>query len=145
MASPFAVLTLKNAKEREGATTVGLDMYAYKVPKHHGNTTFNISDDIPQEDRRQFAYWRKFNALHGWMERRAREAGWTEEFNVVPFKLDAALLDQLESELDILEPVQGFFFGAQEVHPDDVRDAKTFIEEARSALDLYDVYYNSWW
>lgn len=124
---------------------MGLDMYAYKVPKHAENTTFRISEDIPSENRQRIAYWRKFNALHGWMEQRALEAGLTEEFNCVPFKLNAALLDQLEGDLDNLQPVQGFFFGAQEVHPDDVKSVKDFIGYARELLDDFDVYYNSWW
>ena len=126
---------------------MGLDMYAYKVPKHAENTTLMISEEIPSEDRQRIAYWRKFNALHGWMEQRALEAGLTEEFNCVPFKLDAALLDQLEGDLDNLQPVQGFFFGAQEVRPDDVKSVKYFIRYARELLagEDFDVYYDSWW
>ena len=40
---------------------MGLDMYAY-------TTTEKVSEvDFFVEARTEIAYWRKFNALHGWM------------------------------------------------------------------------------
>ena len=120
---------------------MGLDMYAYTVNKGEDPRDDNVKTT-------DLAYWRKFNALHGWMEDLYREKGGTAEFNCVPVKLELEDLNELELVLENgkLEPRTGFFFGAQEVHPDDVADALTFIDAARDAIaDGRDVYYDSWW
>ena len=120
---------------------MGLDMYAYTVPAGE------LVNEV--EDKSELAYWRKFNALHGWMEDLYREKGGTaESFNCIPLKLEPEDLTELELVLEEgkLEPRTGFFFGAQEVHPDDVADALTFIDAAREAIaNGRDVYYDSWW
>jgi len=120
---------------------MGLDMYAYTV--RSGDSVEN------PEEKSELAYWRKFNALHGWMEDLYREKGGdAESFNCVPVKLELEDLDRLETVLEEgkLEPRTGFFFGAQEVWPEDVESAQRFIANARDAIaDGLDVYYDSWW
>ena len=120
---------------------MGLDMYAYSAPKGEDPRDDNVKTT-------ELAYWRKFNALHGWMEDLYREKGGTAEFNCVPVKLELEDLDRLETVLEggKLEPRTGFFFGAQEVWPEDVESAQRFIADARDAIaDGRDVYYDSWW
>lgn len=124
---------------------MGLDMYAYSVPRTPHNEQFDFPHDIGKEE---FCYWRKFNALHGWMEERARERGFEGEFNVTPFRLDLELLDRLEKDIEAnaLKPVNGFFFGAQEIHPDDVQKTIQFIDNARRLIsEGMDIYYDSWY
>ena len=121
---------------------MGLDMYAYTVPKGKDPR----DDEVKTTD---LAYWRKFNALHGWMEDLYREKGGTKpSFNCVPVKLESEDLAELELVLENgrLKPREGFFFGAQEVWPEDVTATLTFIKEARECLaNGLDVYYDSWW
>lgn len=94
-----------------------------------------------------FAYWRKFNALHGWMEDLYREKGGTSEsFNCNTLRLSEADIDRLEAEIDDLKPRSGFFWGSDEIYPEDLEDLKTFIAKARAALaEGKAVFYDSWW
>ncbi len=119
---------------------MGLDMYAFSVPE--GTT---LEDN---EDKCELAYWRKFNALHGWMEELYRRRGGTGTFNCVPVKLTSGDLDLLEHDIGVnaLTPVEGFFFGEQTIYPEDVEATKQFIADARDQIaDGRDVYYDSWW
>ena len=126
---------------------MGLDMYAYRVGKEHVVNDFEFNSD--QDGANDIAYWRKFNALHGWMERLYRERGGPKEsFNCAPLRLHLEDLDQLQRDIgeNKLEPTQGFFFGSQEIYPEDVAAAMKFIFEARQAIKEGDaIYYDSWW
>lgn len=118
---------------------MGLDMYAYIVPTGQG-----ISGDNTTE----IAYWRKFNALHGWMEDLYRERGGVESFNCNPLKLTEADLMRLVSDVKAnkLEPREGFFFGPQDIDDEHIRSIYTFVGAAQDALATgRDVYYDSWW
>lgn len=98
------------------------------------------------KDAYEIAYWRKFNHLHGWMERLYRAKGGKEEvFNCVSVRIDADDLDQLEKDLRLGLPyTEGFFFGGPDV--DHLDATKEFISRARNALENeYGVYYYSWW
>jgi hypothetical protein len=124
---------------------MGLDMYAFSVAKNDGNEQFVISEDA---DRHDLAYWRKFNALHGWMEDLARANGFDGEFNCVPVLLSPDDIDDLENTVNEghLQPRGGFFFGAQTIEPEDIEATQKFIADARVAFaEGRDVYYNSWW
>lgn len=123
---------------------MGLDMYAFSVPQGTGSD-FGVPEGAK---RKEIAYWRKFNALHGWMETLARGKGFRGEFNCVPVLLTPADLDQLESDLEaeLLQPVAGFFFGEQTIYPEDVEATQEFITRARQCQESgHDVYYDSWW
>jgi hypothetical protein len=126
---------------------MGLDMYAYRVSKEHvvNDFEFNTNQD-PVDD---MAYWRKFNALHGWMERLYRERGGPKEsFNCAPLRLYLEDLDKLQRDIgeNNLQPTEGFFFGSQEIYPEDIADAMKFIFDAREVIKQGDaVYYDSWW
>lgn len=126
---------------------MGLDMYAYKVKKEYAIDDFSYdSDQNPAED---LAYWRKFNALHGWMEDLYRSKfGPAEMFNCAPLRLTAEDLKNLEKDLNEnnLRPRGGFFFGNQEIYPEHIEATRKFISDARAAmLDGFEVYYDSWW
>jgi hypothetical protein len=118
---------------------MGLDMYSYKVP---------AGAEISETNTAEIAYWRKFNALHGWMEDLWKSRGGEGSFNCKPVKLSAADLDRLAEDMSNkkLTPREGFFFGSQVIYPSDVKDTEKFIADARQAIaDGFDVYYDSWW
>ncbi len=131
---------------------MGLDMYAYTVNKDA------VADDAIDIDlntlkksadfNRSFAYWRKLNALHGWMEALYRRRGGKQEFNCVVIRVMPQDLDQLERDLATgeVKPVEGFFFGAQEFTAGDREDVEDFIASAREAIaGGKAVLYDSWW
>ena len=127
---------------------MGLDMYAYTVPANAENEDFKFMLAEGQETS-EISYWRKFNALHGWMEDLYRSLGGEDSFNCVPIKLTAERLDMLEAACSSkqLQPRQGFFFGGQdELDEEDYEAVEEFIAKARSCIASgKDVYYDSWW
>ena len=126
---------------------MGLDMYAYRVPAKDVVNDFEFNTN--QDPVNDIAYWRKFNALHGWMERLYKDRGGPKEsFNCAPIRLHLEDLDQLQRDIgeNKLEPTEGFFFGSQTIYPEDVASAMKFIFEAREIIKQGDaVYYDSWW
>lgn len=94
-----------------------------------------------------FAYWRKFNHLHGWMERIYQERGGEDSFNCIAIWLDEKTIDRLEKEKATLKPTQGFFFGSyEELTKEDQEEIQQFIDKCRQAFaDGYAVFYDSWW
>ena len=119
---------------------MGLDQYAYKK---NGNEQVEI------------AYWRKHNALQGWMENlwvelsRPNQNDGDNCFNCVELQLEKEHLDRLERDVlnGELPETTGFFFGS-DTSQDDYYKQKTleFISEAREAIaNGENVYYNSWW
>ena len=120
-------------------------MYAYSVAKNDGNEQFAIAEGLELTD---IAYWRKFNALHGWMEDLARSLGFHGEFNCVKVQLSPQDIDELEEDLTQkqLRPREGFFFGGPEINDWDIEATKKFIADARAEFaDGREVYYDSWW
>ncbi len=138
---------------------MGLDMYAYaaKEVKQHPEDPHAIilGEEDADGDYNTFSevielnYWRKFNALHGWMEELYRKKGGTEEFNCKKIPLTLEDLQALETTCknQELKPTTGFFFGSQEpVHKDEYDAVLNFIKEARHYINNgYTVCYDSWW
>ena len=126
---------------------MGLDMYAFIVDAD--GVGDKVTDVALGDDAVQICYWRKFNALHGWMEDLYRQKGGSKEsFNCTTVRLTANDLDRLEMDTgnNKLIPVNGFFFGAQEIYPEDLESVTTFIKVAMQALaDGKAVFYDSWW
>jgi len=117
---------------------MGLDMYSF------------AKKDITNEKEKaiEIAYWRKFNALHGWMEDLYKKQGGLESFNCIPLVLTNKDLKELEQVCSdkTLEYRAGFFWGNSEPDEDDYNSILAFISKARSyMLDGYTVYYDSWW
>ena len=83
---------------------MGLDMYGYTMKAEFvgdRQTDVNVSEDEREEAAlNHFAYWRKFNHLHGWMENLYRQKGGKAEvFNCCTVRLELEDLDRLESDL----------------------------------------------
>lgn len=131
---------------------MGLDMYAFALNRDQvKNPDALVDPEFVSGDPQvtEIAYWRKFNALHGWMEALYRNRdGEATTFNRVKARLTAGDLDALEEALrnDTLKPRVGFFFGEQKIYPEDIEETHVFITKAREALDRGElVYYDSWW
>ena len=120
---------------------MGLDSNAYAVP---AGTTYNPETETAEN----IQYWRKNNALHGWMERLYRTNGGTEMFNCVPLQLTAENLKQLRKDIKAneLTPTEGFFFGEQSYTQNQKKEDLAFVKLALMCIEKgNDIYYNSWW
>ena len=140
---------------------MGLDMYAYAVNKKlMGDSEIDINTDTlitkakangikgePNDVNTDFDYWRKFNNLHGWMERLYRSKGGTKEFNCVGVVVNAEDLKKLREDAATLEPTSGFFFGqCSPMTAEDVQEVNAFCDKAEKAIaDGYVIVYDSWW
>ena len=127
---------------------MGLDMYAFSVDVEVARGgVVDVALDV--DTATEIFYWRKFNALHGWMEDLYRQKGGSKEsFNCTTVRLTANDLDRLEMDTgnNKLVPVNGFFFGAQEIDSEDLESVATFVKVARQALaEGKAVFYDSWW
>jgi hypothetical protein len=126
---------------------MGLDMYAFTVDA----TTVgdSVVDVALGDDAMQISYWRKFNALHGWMEDLYRQKrGLRHDFNCTTVRLDLSDLDRLEMDTgnNKLVPRNGFFFGSQEIYPEDIESVADFVKVARQSIaEGKAVFYDSWW
>ena len=126
---------------------MGLDMYAFIVD---ADKVDDKATDVALGDTAtEICYWRKFNALHGWMEDLYRQRGGSKEsFNCTTVRLTADDLDRLEMDTgnNKLIPRNGFFFGVQEIDSEDLESVATFVKVARQAIaDGKAVFYDSWW
>ena len=103
----------------------------------------------PEGEVKEIAYWRKHNALHGWMEKLYRKKGGDKEFNCVPVELNEADLEMLELVVvsAMLPETGGFFFGSDSRFCEHYKEKTLdFIKEAREYLAKgWQVAYDSWW
>lgn len=96
-----------------------------------------------------FYYWRKFNALHGWMSDLYFAKGGTDQdfnCNTVKITLDDLENLMLAAEKGKLKPTEGFFFGAQVIEPEDIESLFDFAYKAKAAIkEGKTVFYDSWY
>lgn len=131
---------------------MGLDMYAFSFDKSrlvdpNAQIALRFTDG-EQEAASEFAYWRKFNHLHGWMERLYQKKGGENIFNREVVRLTEEDLDQLEADWKAgkLTATEGFFFGSGEWYPEYDKAIAKFLTDARAQLaEGKGVFYDSWW
>ena len=137
---------------------MGLDMYAFAVT-HEDCAEIEASRFVVEfsalprfgvslpESKEKIAYWRKFNALHGWMQALYRKLGGDEEFNCIALELTRNDLDDLSLDIkeNKLTPLGGYFFGDLSIDLGDVNDTLKFIDVAKSKIPTHRIYYYSWW
>ncbi len=126
---------------------MGLDMcaYAYTAPAELvGDQQVDLNDKLFKDGHAvegvdtRFAYWRKFNHLHGWMEKLYHKKGGSDAaFNCNTVRLMPEDIDALEADMtaDKLTPTAGFFFGDSTLHPEDAQSLKRFIAHSRWAFE----------
>ena len=143
---------------------MGLDMYlskktyvqnwAHNKPEQHHEVSVKrggvIREDIqPQRItyvEEQIAYWRKFNALHGWfIDNCANGVDDCKDVHVEMHKLEALLVllkkinSNRETAADLLPPTQGFFFGSDEIDEWFWKDVESTIEMLEIELAIEDI------
>ena len=95
-----------------------------------------------------FAYWRKFNALHGWMEDLYKAKGGLKEFNCEYVRLMPDDLYKLAQDAKVgIEGRAGFFWGSVgEWSSYDAENVLEFVDEANEAIDNgLAVIYHAWY
>lgn len=105
---------------------------------------------IPEEhSKEEVGYYRKFNALHGWLENEYRNNGGTEKFNCVRINITLDILKKLKKVVKNKEliPTEGFFFGDQNpVTKEQYKNLKKFIKYCKQEIkDGWYITYTSWW
>ena len=127
---------------------MGLDMYAFSMNDRAVIDDFSFDKEFKDEE---IMYWRKHNALHGWMEALYQNKGGTaESFNCIPLRLIKEDMEQLKKDIssDSLKPTSGFFFGSTDDYYDSQMKAED-IAFADKVIALINngkaVYYDSWW
>lgn len=129
---------------------MGLDMYACVAAP---NLLIDPKAQVDLElksgvERNVFTYWRKFNHLHGWMNKlyEAKD-GKDEEFNLSSVRLTKKDLKQLEKNWKAgkLTATAGFFFGSSEWYKNYDTSLEKFLIDARALIDEGKiVYYYAW-
>jgi len=132
-------------------------MYAYSAPaKLIGDAQINMGSKLRTKNGNQkkgvntdFAYWRKFSALHSWMHDLYTSKGGTGDFNCQQVRLMPEDIDELEKAAKDkkLSPVSGFFFGHDtEFTNEDRNKVLEFVAKCRGAFSCgHVVIYDSWW
>ena len=168
----YAHIIKKELIEDTEQTDINLTSRAVKAVGFTGEVlSYEEEYDLPEKERKayqdncntywnkakekgiidaDFDYWRKFNHLHGWMEKLYySKGGKAETFNCVNVRLMPEDLDRLEIDTKekALQPTKGFLFGSYtELTEDDKDSVMTFINKAREAIKGgYAVFYESWW
>jgi hypothetical protein len=102
---------------------MGLDMYLYEKEVH------------------EVAYWRKANAIHGWIINRTNAVDDCTPINL--YKQDIVdlrntcqevLIDPSKAE-ELLPPTPGFFFGSTEVDDWYLENVKDTVEKLTTIID----------
>jgi hypothetical protein len=123
---------------------MGLDQYAKVVKREYNNET--LTETITKTE---ICYWRKHNALHGWMENLYESKGGDGEFNCVNLNLTSEDLKELEEDVvdKDLPETKGFFFG-EDTRECDHQKLQTlkFLSKAKKALNQgHEVEYSAWY
>jgi hypothetical protein len=142
---------------------MGLDMYLYKqtyvknwsfsskeerfdVDVKRGGHATKIKPERVAYIKEEVAYWRKFNALHGYIiENFANQVDNCQEVRLTKEDL-TNILDMLIAIRDanyacaeeLMPPVAGFFFGGQEVDEFYIKDVEFTIDILQNEIDDID-------
>jgi len=123
---------------------MGLDQYAKVVKREYNNET--LTETITKTE---ICYWRKHNALHGWMENLYESKGGEGEFNCVNLNLTSEDLEELEEDVvdKDLPETKGFFFGEDTRECDHQKlETLKFLSKAKKALSQgNEVEYSAWY
>ena len=124
---------------------MGLDQHAHKVKRSYDEDT-RTETTVKTE----IAYWRKHNALEGYMANLYRtKTGDTSEFNCKTLHLNLDDLNNLEATVrsGTLPETTGFFFGGSTALDEQRKENDLhFIAEARVLIEQgWEIEYTSWW
>ena len=123
---------------------MGLDQYAYKVKRE-----YNRHSKTETITKVEIAYWRKHNALEGYMCDLFHSKRGDGEFNCRTLPLSNDDLDTLEKAVEEkkLPETDGSSFGEDTSKDEECKALdKLFIDDAKKALeDGWEIEYTSWW
>lgn len=125
---------------------MGLDQYAHKVKRKYAPTTKTETVRTTE-----ICYWRKHNALQGWMEELwCKKTGKTaEDLNCADLPLTSEDLDNLEEAItkNKLPVTVGFFYGSDSSQDESRKEYDlNFVATARAAIEEgYEITYSCWW
>ena len=125
---------------------MGLDQNAYKVKRKYAPTTKTETVRTTE-----ICYWRKHNALQGWMEELwCQKTGKTaEDLNCADLPLTSEDLDNLEEAItkNKLPVTVGFFYGSDSSQDESRKEYDlNFVATARAAIEEgYEITYSCWW
>ncbi len=117
---------------------MGLDQYAFSVYKKGS-----------EEASEEIAYWRKHNALHGWMQKLYISKGGKGDMEYGPLELSSGDVKSLgyDVENDLLPETQGFFFGHDSRFDEHKKEITlSFVDTAESKIaDGQKIFYSCSW
>ena len=125
---------------------MGLDQNAYKVKRKYAPTTKTETVRTTE-----ICYWRKHNALQGWMEELwcQKTGGKAEDLNCSDLPLTSEDLDKLEEAIikNKLPVTVGFFYGSDTSQDESLKEYDlNFVAKARDAIkEGYEITYSCWW
>ena len=125
---------------------MGLDQNAYKVKRKYAPTTKTETVRTTE-----ICYWRKHNALQGWMEELwcQKTGGKAEDLNCADLPLTSEDLDKLEEAItkNKLPVTVGFFYGSDTSQDESRKEYDLdFVSKAREAIkEGYEITYSCWW
>lgn len=166
---------------------MGLDMYLY-ANKYDSKSTYNYDEEkkdkvsktfypralnklarkhadynfLSKETFYQIGYWRKFNALHGFIVEHYADG----EDNCRKIYLSKDNIKEIlntlkevkanpNSAMDIMPPTSGFFFGSQDIDEWFIKDVEYSVELFEDVLEMlekndkrknyYEIYYQASW
>ena len=111
---------------------------------------------IRDENDNEIAYWRKFNALHGWFVKNLQDGVdecqqsrriTREDLEQIIYILKSVKEAPLTAQV-LLPPTSGFFFGSGEYDKWFMQDVHESIEKFEKMLDIVEeehLYYRSSW
>jgi hypothetical protein len=144
---------------------MGLDMYL-NAKRYLWDADKDIKDKIADEALPEIkaeiktiivkaAYWRKANAIHKWFVDKIQDgADDCREYNVTLEQLQdlvalcKEVLSNKEKALELLPPINGFFFGSNETDDwywESLENTITQLEECLKWPAEWDFYYDSSW
>jgi hypothetical protein len=112
---------------------MGLDQFMKVANKDDFVSDTEFKEDF--QGGKEFWYWRKNNALHGYMQKLYVAKGGDpnpNEFNCVPVVLTFEDIKKLRNSIseDKLQPTSGFFFGSLSYEEEEKEDDLKFCNEA---------------
>ena len=124
---------------------MGLDSYAYKVPKKHMKNDFEFEDYeyICNDESNELAYWRKHWKLHNWFkDLYLKKGGKDSSFNLVPIRVTADDLNKLKQDFKEDKSLHySDYMQYDYKYTDD-----EFIKNALDAIENgYEVFFESWY
>lgn len=124
---------------------MGLDSYAYKVPKEYVKNDFEIKDYayICNDESNELAYWRKHYELHNWFKALyLKKGGKDDSFNLTPIRVTVEDLNKLQWAFKKNKSLHYSNYMQWDYKETD----DEFIKNALQAIeDGYEVFFESWY